>query len=233
MSPENQNMVDFKSKLNALTSSLFALCFLKANPGGIDDIEEKLEKRKYKNTSEVFQDLYDLFSTKNAQTLEMTLTIKIDDKEHQHMIVVPKEDMEHMSMEMKKRINSLAEKVSIEDQLRENPLPVKILTALKNRFPNVTEEKLKANACNISMMRREEEWKKVVKELNQENENNKADAVYKKFSLFPSGYSHLEGENKVQQHIAGFHFYRMMAKWSQPGSVIPVPLRKVNIEGIH
>ena len=90
MSPENQNMVDFKSKLNALTSSLFALCFLKANPIVIDDIEEKLEKRKYKNTSEVFQDLYDLFSTKNAQTLEMTLTIRIGDKEHQHVIIVPK-----------------------------------------------------------------------------------------------------------------------------------------------
>ena len=132
-------------------------------------------------------------------------------------------------MEMIKRVNSLEEKVSIEDQLRENPLPAKILTALKNRFPNVTEEKLKANACKISMMRKEEEWKKVVKELNQENENNKADAVYKKFSLFPSGYSDLEGD----QHIAGFLFYRTMAKWSQPGSVIPVPLRKVNIKGIH
>ena len=102
MSPENQNMVDFQSKLNALTSSLFALCFFKATPGGMDDIEEKLEKRKYKNTSEVFQDLYDLFSTKNAETLEMTLTIKIDDNEHQHRIVVPKEDMKQISVQKRK-----------------------------------------------------------------------------------------------------------------------------------
>ena len=67
----------------------------------------------------------------------------------------------------------------------------------------------------------------MVKELNQENKNNAQGAVFKKYSFFPSGKTELRSDELVHQYIAAFHFYRMLSKWTQPGAVIPVPLRKV------
>merc|ERR1712032_703118 len=114
-----------------------------------------------------------------------------------------------------------------EYQLRENALTGKIFVTLKNRFPNVAEEELKAEACKLSTCN-EEDWKEIVKRINQENENNKPGAVFDRFRQFPSQQFEVEGEEVVHQYIAGLHFYRMMAKWTQPGADIPVPLRKVD-----
>ena len=219
---EDQRMLDVKSMINVITLSLCALPFLKSSPMGIDDIEDKLEKRKYKNTRQVFRDLTEVFKERNDKTFE--IAIEIDNKERRrHRITVTKEDMEKLGIEMTKRLTTLADIFSVEDQLRENPLAGKILTSLRTRFPNVTEEKLKTEACKISTCN-EEEWKQIVATIHQENENNKPGAVYKKFRFFPSQRIDVEAEH---QHIAGFQFYKMLAKWTQPGAVIPVPLRKV------
>ena len=215
-------MLDVKSMINVITLSLCALPFLKSSPMGIDDIEDKLEKRKYKNTRQVFRDLTEVFKERNDKTFE--IAIEIDNKERRrHRITVTKEDMEKLGIEMTKRLTTLADTFSVEDQLRENPLAGKILTSLRTRFPNVTEEKLKTEACKISTCN-EEEWKQIVATIHQENENNKPGAVFKKFRFFPSQRIDVEAEH---QHIAGFQFYKMLAKWTQPGAVIPVPLRKV------
>ena len=120
----------------------------------------------------------------------------------------------------------------LEEQLQQNPVSAKIFAALKSRFPNLTEGTLRAKACKISLCKDEEEWKRVVKELNQENENNAPGAVFKKYSFFPSGQKEIKSEEIFQQYVAAFHFYRMLSKWTQHehGVVIPVPLRKVNIK---
>ena len=226
---EDQSTLALKSMVNAMTLSVPALPFLKGNPIGLDDIEDKLEKRKYENKRQVFRDLTEVFKHRNDKTFK--IIIEIDDKERQHKISVTKEEMEKLGIEMTKRVSALAEKVSTEDQLRENGLAGKIFVALKTRFPNVAENELKAKACKI-LTCNEEEWKKIVMRLNQENENNKPGTVYKRFRFFPSHQVEVEGEEVFHQYIAGLHFYRMMAKWTQPGAIIPVPLRKVDSKDV-
>ena len=222
---EDQSLLALKSIINAMTLSLHALPFLKANPMGLDDIEDMLEKRTYKNRKQVFRDLTEVFKHRNENSFE--IIIEIDDKDRRHRITVTKEEMEKLGIEMTKRVAALAETISIDDQIRENPLTGKIFFALKNRFSNVAEDELKAKACKISTCN-EEEWKKIVMRLNEENENNKPGTVYKRFRFFPSQQLEVEGEEAVHQYIAGLHFYRMMAKWTQPGAAIPVPVRKVD-----
>lgn len=226
---EDQNMLALKSIINAMTLSLHALPFLKANPMGLDDIEDMLEKRKYENRKQVFRDLTEVFKHRNEKTFE--IIIEIDDEKRRHKITVTKEEMQTLGIEMTKRVTALAEILSIEDQIRENGLAGKIFFALKNRFPDVAEDELKANACKISTCN-EEEWKKMVMRLNEENENNKPGTVYKRFRFFPSQQLEVEGAEVVHQYIAGLHFYRMMAKWTQPGAAIPVPVRKVDSNDI-
>ena len=94
----------------------------------------------------------------------------------------------------------------------------------------MSEETLKAKACKISLCKNEEEWKRMVKEVNQENKNNAPGAAFQKYSFFPSRQTELRMDELVHQYVAAFHFYRMLSKWTQRGAVIPVPLRKVNIK---
>ena len=58
--------------INVITLSPCALPFRKSSPMGIDDIEDKLEKRKYKNTEQVFRDLTEVFKERNDKTFEIT-----------------------------------------------------------------------------------------------------------------------------------------------------------------
>ena len=224
---EDQSLLKLKSMINEMTKSPYALPFLKSSPMGIDDIADQIDKKKYKNPGHVFRDLIEVFKQRNDKTFE--IIIAIDDKERRHRITVTKEEMEKFGLEMTTRLTTLADTLYIENQLQQNPLPGKILTALKNRFPNVPEENLKAQAFKISTCN-EEEWKRIITKMNEENDNNKPGAVYKRFRFFPSKQSEVGGEETVHQYIAGFHFYRMLAKWTQPGAFIPVPLRKVDLK---
>ena len=116
-------------------------------------------------------------------------------------------------------ISSIDLTYSLEEHLKQNPLAAKILAALKERFPNLIEETLSAKACKISLCKGEEEWKRMIKELNQENENNAQGAVFKKYSFFPSGKTQPGSVEFIHQSIAAYHFYRMLSKWSQPNAV--------------
>ena len=144
--------------------------------------------------------------------------------------MITREDYDKCIKEIAMQISSIDLTYSIEEQLQQNPVPVKILAVLKDRFPNLTEETLKAKACKISLCKDEEEWKRMIKELNQENENNAPGAVFQKYSFFPSAKAQARSEEFFHQYIAAFQFYRMLSKWTQCGAVIPVPLRKVKIK---
>ena len=52
--------------------------------------------------------------------------------------------------------------------------------------------------------------------MNQENDSNKPDSVYKRCPFFLK----FRGEEAVHQNSAGLHFYRMLTKWNQPGAVM-------------
>ena len=116
-------------------------------------------------------------------------------------------------------ISSIDLTYSLEEHLKQNPLAAKILAALRNRFLNVSEETLRAKACKISLCKDEGDWKTLVKELSQENENNAQGAVFKKYSFFPSGKTQPGSVEFIHQSIAAYHFYRMLSKWSQPNAV--------------
>ena len=78
-------------------------------------------------------------------------------------------------------------------------------------------------ACKV-VHSKEDTWKKIVRELNQKNDNEKPDAVYQKFRFAPSRYLGLDGEHAIHKYIAGYQFYRRLTKWAEPGASFPVPL---------
>ena len=224
---EQIHQLKIKQMVDMIMSSLLILPFMKLNPEGIDKINKKLQKKEYKDKNQVFQDLTSVLSHESDQEY-FTVEILLENEDSKRRIVIKRDDLKNIIEQMKKKITCITTTLSFEDQLRENPLAGKILTALRSRFPNVTEDKLKAEACKISTFN-EEDWKQIVARMNQENENNKPGAVYKRFRFCPSQGLAVGGEEAVHQHIAGLQFYRMLAKWTQPGAVIPVPLRKVEL----
>ena len=211
--------------VDMIMSSLLIVPFIELNPERIDEIKKRLQKKEYKDKNQLFQDLISVLSYESNQEY-FSMEILLDNEDNKRRIVIKSEDMKNIIEQMKKKITYMTMTLSFEDQLRENPLADKVFTALKTRFPNVAEDKLKAEACKISTCN-EEDWKQIVARMNQENENNKPGAVYKRFRFFPSQRSEGGGAEAVHQHIAGLQFYKMLAKWTQPGAVIPVPLRKV------
>ena len=141
------------------------------------------------------------------------------------MVMFP-DDTEKIAKEMKAKLKSEAQKLLIEEQLTESPISGKILAVLKNRFSNISEEHLKMAATRLAR-NQEGEWKDIVQELHQDNENMKPGAIYQKFSFFPSKNGEMTGEYAIHHCIAGFHFFKMITKWTESSSSIPVPLRKV------
>ena len=215
--------------IEKIISSLFLIPFIVRNPLLIDEINRKLQNNDYKDKRQELNDLTALISC-DEKPSDLTIEILLPNDKKNRTLVITREDYDRCIREIAMKISSIDLTYSIEEQLQQNPLSAKILAVLKDRFPNLTEETLKAKACKISLCKDEEEWKMIVKELNQENENNSPGAVFQKYSFFPSRQTELRSDELVHQYIAAFHFYRMLSKWTLPGAVIPVPLRKVNIK---
>ena len=167
-----------------------------------------------------------LWNTTQKKTKD-AFKVEIENEESQRSLVIFPDDTEKIAKEMKAKLTSEAQKLLIEEQLTESPKAGKILAVLKSRFSNISEERLKMAATRLAR-NQEGEWKDIVQELHQDNENMKSGAIYQKFSYFPSrGGLELSREYPIHQCIAGFQFYKMMMKWSN--ACIPVPLRKVSI----
>ena len=215
--------------IETIISSIFMIPFIIRNPLLFDVINRKLQNNDYKDKRQELNDLNALISC-DEKPSELTIEILLPNDKKNRTLLITIEDNDKCVREIKKKISSIDLTYSLEEHLGEDPLAAKILAALRNRFLNVSEETLRAKACKISLCKDEEDWKTVVKELNQENENNALGAVFKKYSFFPSGKTQPRSEEFFHQYVAAFQFYRMLSKWTQPGAVIPVPLRKVNIK---
>ena len=217
----------FKSMIETIIFSLFLLPFIVRNPLLIDEINRQIQNNDNKVKRQALDDLIALINC-DEKPSDLTIEILLPNDKNNRTLVITREDNDKCIREIAMKISSMDLTYSVEEQLQQNPLAAKILAVLKERFPNLTEETLRAKAYKISLCKDEEEWKRVIKELNQENKNNAQGAVFKKYSFFPSRQTELRSDEYFHQYIAAFHFYRMLSKWSLPNAVIPVPLRKVN-----
>ena len=215
--------------IDTIISSLFMIPFIARNPLLFDEINRKLQNNDYKDKRQELDVLTALISC-DEKPSELTIEILLPNDKKERTLLIKREDYDKCIKEIAMKISSIDLTFSVEKQLQQNPISAKILAVLKDRFPNVSEGTLRAKACKISLFKGEEEWKRVIKEVNQENENNAPGAVFQKYSFFPSGQTELRSDELVDQYIAAFHFYRMLSKWILPNAVIPVPLRKVNIK---
>ena len=215
--------------IETIISSLFMIPFIARNPLLFDEIKRKLQNNDYKDKRQELDVLTALISC-DEKPSELTIEILLPNDKKERTLLIKREDYDKCIKEIAMKISSIDLTFSVEKQLQQNPISAKILAVLKDRFPNVSEGTLRAKACKISLFKGEEEWKRVIKEVNQENENNAPGAVFQKYSFFPSGQTELRSDELVDQYIAAFHFYRMLSKWILPNAVIPVPLRKVNIK---
>ena len=215
--------------IETIISSLFMIPFIVRNPLLFDEINRKLQNNEI-DKRQVLDELSALINC-NEKPSHLTIEILLQNDKNKRTLMISREDHDKCVREIIMKISSIDLTYSIEKQLQQNPLAAKILAALKDRFPNLTEETLRTKACKISLCKGEEEWKRMIKELNQENENNAQGAVFQKYSFFPSGKTQPRSEEFLHQYIAAFHFYQRLSKWTQPGAVIPVPLRKVNNRG--
>ena len=212
--------------IETILSSLYMLPFMALYSDNMSRIKKRLQNNEYKDRRQVVEDLNTLI-TNDGQEIDITVEISLGRESEKKRISFKREDVDRCCEAIEKKISSFNLTMVLEEQLQQNPVSAKIFAALKSRFPNFSEETLKAKACKISLCKGEDEWMTVVKELNQENENNAPEAVFQKYSFFPSRQTELRSDELVHQYIAAFHFYRMLPKWTLPGAVIPVPLRKV------
>merc|ERR1719430_2331986 len=157
---------------------------------------------------------------------ERQISFTLDNDNKQRRVNINVDEKEKMGNEMKKKLSYWTETNFVEETMEERPVAGKIFTALQKRFPHVAEEELKVQACEVAHSK-EDIWKKIVRELNQRNENQKPDAVYQKFRFASSRHLELDGEHAIHKYIAGYQFYRMMMKWTGPNASFPIPLRKV------
>ena len=229
----NESVVGQQSKITqmieTILSSLYMLPFMVLHPDIMSRIKKRLQNNDYKDRRQVVDDLTALI-TNDGQEIDITVDISLGKQSEKKRISFKREDIDRCCAEIEKKISSFNLTMVLEEQLQQNPVSAKISAALKSRFPNLTEGTLRTKACKISLCKDEEDWKRMVKELIQENENNAKGALFQKYSFFPSGKTQPRSEEFFHQYVAAFHFYRMLFKWTQRGAAIPVPLRKVNIK---
>merc|ERR1719193_2524947 len=157
-------------------------------PRSIDEIKEKLTRGAYMTTNEIFDDMEEVFDSRNDRNME-EISFTLDNDNIPRRVCINTDEKEKMGNEMKKKLSHWTETNFVDAMMKERPVAGKIFTALQKRFPYVTEEELKMQACEVAHSK-EDIWKKIVRELNQKNENEKPDAVYQKFRFAP--FRHLE-----------------------------------------
>ena len=134
------------------------------------------------------------------------------------------DERKKMGKEMKKKLLHWTETNFVNETMEEGPEAQNICTALQKQFPNLEQEELEVQACKIAE-NKENVWKKIVRELNQKNENQKPSVAFQRYSFAPSSHLELEDEHVIHNYIAGYQFYKMMTRWSKEGASIPIPLR--------
>ena len=132
-----------KEMIETITASHFMLPLTQIDPDINDKIKRSLQSTDYKDEKHVFNDLTALISYDDKQ-MNLTLDVLLGDETETRRIVFNREDIKISVQEIITKISSIALAVSFEEQLRQNPLSTRIFKALKDRFPNVSKETLKA-----------------------------------------------------------------------------------------
>ena len=230
----NEAVKKIQTILNLVGMSLLALPFMvgkkgknqNQRPESISEVKKKLQQGHYKKTNEVLEDLESIFSEENNENQE--ISISIDDEHCQRKVLISQEQRDQWGKQLKKDLSSWIETTFVDEAALQQPVYSKILTALTRRFPNVSQDQLKVKSIKVAESRDTEKWKSVLQKVNEENVNNAPGAEIKKYRFIPSKQHDPNEEHLKHKAIAGFQFQKMLAKWSDPSSLIPVPLRKVS-----
>jgi len=196
-------------------------------PGFISDIEEKLRRRDYSDSNEVLADFCHVLRLSEKDGEDQVLPLTLDNEDHQRNILVTQQEKIMLASHLKKQLKSWTEIAFAEQAFAEVPVMPKIVKALKNKFPNLSSEKVGVSACEVAESKEEHVWKKVLRKMDQDNKNLKPDAKFQKFRLNPSDVEEVNVEHAVHGYIAGYQFHKMITEWSSGAFPVPVPLREV------
>lgn len=222
--------------LDLVAMSLLAIPFMaekkersqRERPESISEVRKKLQRGCYKRTDEVLVDLENIFSAENKKDQEISLFIGA--KECQGKFVISAEEREEWGRKLRRDLLATVETTFVDESAFQKPVHSKILNALKRRFPYVSHDQLKMRSSQVAESKDTEKWKSVLQKVNEVNANNTPGAAYKKYRFFPTSKQHEfdDEEHLVHKSIAGYQFHKMISKWSDPASSIPVPLRTVS-----
>jgi len=222
--------------LDLVGMSLLAIPFMaqkkerseRERPESISEVKKKLQRGCYKKTDEVLGDLENIFSAENKEDQEINLFI--ESEECQRKFVISAEEKEEWGKKLRRDLSAWVETTFVDEAAFQKPVHSKILNALKRRFPHVSQDQLKVRSCEVAESKDTEKWKSVLQKVNEVNANNTPGVAYKKYRFFPTSKQHEfdDEEYLVHKTIAGYQFHKMISKWSDPTSSIPVPLRTVS-----
>jgi len=222
--------------LDLVAMSLLAIPFMeekkerseRERPESISEVRKKLERGCYKKTDQVLLDLENIFSSENKEDQEINLFIGAE--ECQRKFVISAEEREQWGKKLRRDLSTWVETTFVDEAAFQQPVHSKILSALTRRFPHVSQDQLKVRSCQVAESKDTEKWKSVLQKVNEVNANNTPGVAYKKYRFFPSSKQHEfdDEEHLVHKSIAGYQFHKMISKWSDPASSIPVPLRTVS-----
>ena len=222
--------------LDLVGMSLLAIPFMaekketsqRQRPESISEVRKKLQQGGYKKTDEVLADLEHVLSAENKEDQEINLLLGVE--ECQRKFVISPEEREQWGKKLRRDLSVWIETTFVDEAAFQQPVHSKILSALKRRFPHVSQDQLKVKSCQVAESKDTEKWKSVLQKVNEVNANNTPGVAYKKYRFFPSSQWHEldKEEHLVHKSIAGYQFHKMISKWSDPASAIPVPLRTVS-----
>ena len=86
--------------------------------------------------------------------------------------IIDTDEIGKLGKQMKRKLSYWTEKNFVDNTMEERPVAGEIFTSLQKRFPHVNEEELRVQACKVAHSM-EDTWKKIVRELNQKNDNEK------------------------------------------------------------
>ena len=154
-----------------------------------------------RSTSEVFQDMDYVFDLQDHGNHDIAFTVL--DKKRIRRSSLDNRQVEVMAGEMRRSLTGWIEETFADISIQDRPVATKIHTALEKRFPNVPCKHLMMKAFEVSQSK-EDIWKRIVRDLNQVNENLKPDALYQKFRFTPSQQHDFGQEHIVHKYIAGY-----------------------------
>jgi len=217
--------------IKLLMSHIFSTPFLKGdecekddeNPKYFDDVLEKVQKNKFYNLGQVFDDLEKILAN-----------TEVDTKQGYHLGKnYSHEDVQIMANEIRKKINkvkeslfneesyfdTIQEKKSLTNAKQQSDLEITFQT-LKSRYSAVPEVTLMAKALEITTCESFD-----IEEIEHELDevNKKHQKKFKPYKFVPSRDHEFDKDKVIHSYIAGYQFHKMISKSSNA----PVPLRTI------